>query len=109
MKPKIPDPVDEALGVVGGVVVGGVDTGGLVFADPVGVGELLVAGAEGDVLFDGADCVGTGDRRGLGVRRAELVAVGVFDSGSRLVPRPPLSAALTGSVAVVGDTAWLAD
>jgi hypothetical protein len=101
----------ETDGVGVGVVEtgGDVDAGGLVVVDPVGVDELLVAGAEGDVLVDGADCVGVEDRRPLGVGPAELVAVGVFDPASRLVPRPPPSAALAGTDAVVGDTGWLAD
>jgi hypothetical protein len=96
-------------GVVGGVVVGGVDTGGLVVAGPVGDDELLVAGAEGDVLFDGVDFVGVGDCRPLDVGPAELVAVEVFGAVSTLVPRPSPSAALTGTDAVAGAPTWLAD
>jgi hypothetical protein len=95
--------------VVGGGVTGGVVGGGLLVAGPVGVDELLVAGAEGDVLFDGADFVGVGDRRPLGVGPTELLAVGVFDAIPRLVPRPPLSAVLTGTDAVAGDESGVAD
>jgi hypothetical protein len=98
-------------GVVGGAVVGGVVGGGVVGGGVVGgAAELLVAGAEGDVLVDGADFVGAGDRRTLDVGPAELVAVGVFDAVPTLVPGPSLSAALTGTDAVVGvETVWLAD
>ena len=111
VKPKIPDSVGVAVGggVVGGGVVGGVDTGGLVTADPVGLGEVFVADAEGDVLVDGAGCVGVVDRRPLDVGRAEPVAVGVFEVNPRLVPRPPSSAVLAGSDAVAGENVWLVD
>jgi hypothetical protein len=60
--------------------------------EPVSVGvpdevaELLVAGAEEDVLVDGDDCVGVGDCRLLAVGLTDRVAVGVFDAAPRLVP-----------------------
>ncbi len=91
--------------MVGGAVVGGAVVGGAV----VGGAELLVAGAEGDLLFDGADCVGVGDRRPLGVGPAEVLATGVFDAIPRLVPRPPPSVVLTGTVALAGEESALAD
>jgi hypothetical protein len=92
--------------VVGGGVTGGVVGGGLLVAGPVGVDELLVAGAEGDVLFDGADFVGVGDCRLLDVGPTEPVAAGVSDPVYTLVPRPPPSAELTGTEDVVGGPAW---
>jgi hypothetical protein len=99
----------DVVGVTVGDIVGDVDTGGLVVAGPVGDDELLVAGAEGDVLVDGADFVGDGDRRPLDVGPAEVLAAGVFDAVSRLVPGPSPSAVLTGTDAVWGDAAGLAD
>ena len=92
-----------------GVAVGDIDTGGLVGADPVGLGELLVADAEGDVLVDGADCVGVEDGRPLDVGPAELVAPGVFGALSRVVPRPPPPAGVAGTEAVAARFGWLAD
>jgi hypothetical protein len=108
-RPRIPETVGEAVGViVGGGVVGGGVVGGGVVGGGVG-GELLVAGAEGDLLVDGADFVGFGDGRPLDVGLAVLVAVGVFGAVPRLVPRPPPPTVVVGSEAVVGDTVWLAD
>ena len=103
--------VGEAVGVgVGDVAdTDGVGVGGLGVAGPVGADELLVADAEGDVLVDGAECVGVEDGRPLDVGRAELLAVGVFDADSRLVAVPPPSAAVAGTEAVVGDPDWLAE
>lgn len=99
-------------GVVGGVGVGGVDDGdpdGLLDAESLGDGELLVADAEGEGLVGGADCVGVGDDRPVDVGPAELLADGVFDAVSRLVPVPPPPTGVTGTEAVAGATAWLAD
>src|ERR1700722_17520282 len=73
-------------GVVGGAVVGGGVVGGAVVGGGGVVGGLLVAGAEGGVLVDGADFVGPEDDRPLDVGLAELVAVGVLGSVPRLVP-----------------------
>ena len=109
MAPDVAAPVAELLGVGVGVVAVGVGVGGLGVAGPVGAVELLVADAEGDVLVDGAECVGVGDCRPLDVGRAEPVAVGAFDADSRLVPVPPPSAAVAGTEAVVGGAARLAD
>jgi hypothetical protein len=53
---------------------------------PVEVAELLVAGAEEDVLVDGDVCVGVEDRRALVVGLTERVAGGVSDVEPRLVP-----------------------
>jgi hypothetical protein len=99
----MPELVGEAPDVVGvGVVVGVGDTGGPVGSDPVGLGVLLVADAEGDVLVDGADFVGDGDCRPLDDGPAEWVALGVFDADSRLVPGLPPPAGVAGTEAVVG-------
>jgi hypothetical protein len=83
----VPSPASGGSGPAAGVVdvVGGGDTGGLL-AGPVGGGELLDAGAEGDVLVAGGDCGGAEDRRALVVGLAERVAVGVSDADLRLVP-----------------------
>jgi len=107
--PDVAAPVAELLGVGVGVVAVGVGVGGLGVAGPVGAVELLVADAEGDVLVDGAECVGVGDCRPLDVGRAEPVAVGAFDADSRLVPVPPPSAAVAGTEAVVGTADWLTE
>ena len=111
MTPEAAAPDGEVLVVGVGVGVGvvGVGVGGLGVAGPVGADELLVADAEGDVLVDGAECVGVGDCRPLGVGLAEPVAVGVFDADSRLVPVPPPPTAVAGTEAVVGGAARLAD
>jgi len=108
--PSIGSVVLDVVGVgdVGGDV-GGVDTGVVGVAGPVGVGELLVADAEGDVLVGGADCVGVEDGRPLDVGLALPVAVGYSDAVSRLVPVPSPPAAVAGTEAVVGDTATVAD
>ena len=53
---------------------------------PVEVAELLVAGAEEDVLVDGDDCVGVEDCRTLDVGRAERDALGSCDAVPRLAP-----------------------
>jgi hypothetical protein len=97
-----PIEVGTPVGVVLVGVVGVVDTVGLVVADPVGFGELLVADAEGDVLLDGSDCVGVGDCRPLDVGPADLLARGVFDADPRLVPVPLPPAVVAGTEAVVG-------
>jgi hypothetical protein len=104
---RIPSDGRIEVGVVVGVDVaggvdGGGDTGGPVGTDPVGLGELLVADAEGDVLVDGADFVGDGDCRPLDDGPAEWVALGVFDAVSRLVPGSPPPAGVAGTEAVVG-------
>jgi hypothetical protein len=106
--------VGDPVGPLGTVVVGEpvgepVGPAGLVVADPVGLGELLVADAEGDVLVDGADFVGVGECRPLDVGPAELRADGVFDASSRLVPRPPSSAEVAGTEVVAVRPVWLAD
>jgi hypothetical protein len=96
--------VVDAVGEAGGDV----DAGGLEDAGPVGVGEPLVADAEGDVLVGGADCVGVGDCRPLDVGLALPVAVGDFDAVSRLVPVPSPPTAVAGTEAVVGVPAvWV--
>jgi hypothetical protein len=78
--------------------------------EPVSVGvpvgaELVVAGAEGDVLFVGDD-VGVEDCRLLVVGLADGVAVGAFVAVPRLVLVPLPPTVLGGSDAVVGDPAW---
>ena len=84
--PRIGRPPAPAAGVI-------VDVGGDVgVAEPVSVGvpvgaELVLAGAEGDVLFVGDD-VGVEDCRLLVVGLADGVAVGVFDAVPRLVLVP---------------------
>jgi hypothetical protein len=119
--PSSPSVGSIELGVgdidTGGVDAGGDDTGGdddtggelVIVADPVGVGELLVADAEADVLVGGADCVCVGDCRPLGVGPAELRADGVFDAVSRLVPTVAPSAAVGGTEDVVGCARGRAD
>jgi hypothetical protein len=69
---------------VGDDDVGGGDELGSV-GDSVGDVELVVADAEGDVLFDG-ECVGFGDFRALVVGLAERVALGYSGAVPRLVP-----------------------
>jgi hypothetical protein len=64
-------PVVEVVGVDDVGLDGGDVTGGPLVAGPVGDDELLVAGAEGDVLVDGEVCVGVGDCRALVVGLAE--------------------------------------
>jgi hypothetical protein len=116
------DVVTEAVGLLL-VVAGGA---GVVGADDVGgagvvvvvVGAIrVVAGAEGDMLVAGASIVGVGV--GVGVGDGLLVGVGRgdFDSGavavrdavSRLVPAGVTPSVLTGTEAVAGEAAWLAD
>jgi hypothetical protein len=94
------------VGVVGGVAVGVI--GGVVVG-PMGDDELLVAGAEGDTLVDGADFFGFGDPLPLDVGLAEPVMVGAPDALFRLVPRSPLSVAVVGTAAVAGTPGVLAD
>jgi hypothetical protein len=80
----VPSPTDRPVGSIVDVedVVGD--------AEPVSVGvpvgaELVLAGAEGDLLVVGDD-VGFEDCRSLVVGLADGVAVGVFDPFPRLVP-----------------------
>ena len=73
---------------------------------PVGSPELVVAVAEGDVLFDGVG-VGVGDCRVV-VGLAEWVAPGSV-AVPRLVPVASPPTVLAGSEAVVGVAASLAD
>jgi hypothetical protein len=99
--------------VLGDVVdaegVGDDDADGLVVGDSVGDGELLVADAEGELLVDGAECVGVGDWRPLDVGLAEWDALGVFDAVSRLVPLPSPPTAVAGTEAVVGVPATVVE
>src|ERR1700722_12397292 len=84
--PRIGPAAAPAAGLVGDV---GGDVG---VAEPVSVGvpvgaELVVAGAEGGVLFVGDD-VGFEDCRSLVVGLADGVAEGAFESVPRLVLVP---------------------
>jgi hypothetical protein len=89
MLPTAGVPAAPVAGAVGdadvGSVAGGDVTGALLVAGPVGDDELTVAGAEGDVLVDGDECVGVGDCRALVVGLGEWVAAGLFDAVLRLV------------------------
>jgi hypothetical protein len=78
-----PNPVVVVVSV--GVGVGDVDGEPLSVGDSVGDVELVVADAEGDVLFDG-ECVGFGDFRALVVGLGERVALGYSGAVPRLVP-----------------------
>jgi hypothetical protein len=74
-----------SLGVSVGDVGGGDDGESLPVGEPDEDAELLDAGAEGDVLFDG-ECVGVGDFRALVVGLGERVAFGYSGAVPRLVP-----------------------
>src|ERR1700722_12942429 len=105
--PPRPSPADSPASPVG-LVVGVVDAGGVVggvVGVPVGAAEVVVADADGDVLFVGDD-VGVEDCRLLVVGLADGVAVGAFVAVPRLVLVPLPPTVLGGSDAVVGDPAW---
>jgi hypothetical protein len=76
-----------AAGVLGGVDAGGVVGGLLVGGSVVGGADVVVAGAEEDVLVVGDD-VGVEDCRSLVVGLADGVAEGAFDAIPRLVLVP---------------------
>ena len=76
-----------AAGVLGGVDAGGVVGGLLVGGSVVGGADVVVAGAEEDVLVVGDD-VGVEDCRSLVVGLADGVAEGAFDAIPSLVLVP---------------------
>jgi hypothetical protein len=105
----VPQPISCSVDFAG-VGVGLLDgvAWALLVADPLGVGFLVVADAEGDVLVDGELCVGVGEDRRWLVGLADAVGTEVCDAVSRLVPRKLPLTALAGTDAVAGDTTWLA-
>jgi hypothetical protein len=67
-------------------LVDGVDVGELPPDGDPDADEVVVAGAEEDVLVAGGDCGGVEDFRALVVGLAARVALGVSDAVPRLVP-----------------------
>jgi hypothetical protein len=101
--------VTGADGVVGGADdVGGA---GVVVAGVVTGATGVVAGAEGDTLVGGASFVGVGDSFLVGVWLGDFDAdaVAVRDAVPTVVPGLVSPSPLTGTEAVAGDPAGLAD